>query len=61
MGGEDAQSKKIVFPARFFKSIHLSFPYASAFSKSTYLGSPNPTGSLSFKMALPKANVESKA
>lgn len=70
MGGEDAQSKNVVFPARrqspvtrlrrkvllrknhsqaksvpavtrgFFKSIHLSFPYAQAFSKSTYLG-PN--------------------
>lgn len=58
LGGEDAKSKNVVFPARFF-SIHVSFPYASAYYKSTYPGSPNPTGSLSFEVALPK--VESKA
>lgn len=59
LGGEDAKSKNVVFPARRHPSIHVSFPYASAYYKSTYPGSPNPTGSLSFEVALPK--VESKA
>lgn len=45
-----AKSKNVVFPARRHPSIHVSFPYASAYSKSTYPGSPNPTGSLSFKI-----------
>lgn len=46
----------VELPGRFKR---VSFPYASAYSKSTYPGSPNPTGSLSFEVVLPK--VESKA